>query len=112
GDVVPERTMLVVDEKRGNYLPLFPLSIFHFQQNGQGLFFLNDVDWAGKADRLKKARYMAYDSSLGKYEARAGELVTNSLETKVGQMVNGLRARGISLQEVKAEAREAEDYNL
>src|SRR5262249_13797112 len=54
GDVVLERTLLVVDAQTGVYLPLFPLSLFHFQRFGQGLFFLNDLDWVDQAARLKK----------------------------------------------------------
>jgi tetratricopeptide (TPR) repeat protein len=86
GDVVPEQTLLLVNEETGGYLPLFPLSLFHFQKTGQGVFFLNERTWAAKSELLKKAHYLAYDPLLDKYETRAGEPAVRNLEAKVHLM--------------------------
>jgi hypothetical protein len=112
GDVVPEHTLLLVDEATGHYLPLFPLSLFHFQSAGQGPFFLSDLDWAARAERLKKARYVAYDPLLADHEARAGQPAAGSLEVKVQQLAAALQAQGVALHTMTATVREVEEYDL
>jgi hypothetical protein len=86
GDVVPKQTLLVVDEATGRYVPLFPLALSSPPHVGQGVFFLNDLDWATQAERLKKVRYFAYDPSLADYEVPAGELAVQRLEARVHQL--------------------------
>src|SRR5262249_44667682 len=117
GDIVPERTLVLVDEATGDYLPLFPLSLFHFQQSGQGLFFLNDLDWAAKAERVKKASYLTYDLVTADergnhYEARAGEAAANCLEAKVRTLAAALQDEGMMLAEMRQSVREVADYDL
>lgn len=93
GDVVPEQTPLLVNKETNDYLPLFPLSLFRSQQKGQGVFFLNHLDWAAKSEMLKKARYLAYEPLLDQYETRAGELAVNTLEAKIHLMEESVQQR-------------------
>jgi hypothetical protein len=80
GDVILERTLLLLDERMWSYLLLFPLSLSPLERMKQGIFFLNDLTWAERAVRLKKARYIAYDWLPPHYDAPAGEGVVSGLD--------------------------------
>lgn len=112
GDILLEETVLLVNQATGFYLPLFPLSRFHYQQAGQGLFFLSDLDWSGGTKKLKKVRYITYDSSLADYDSRIGDLAVSSLELKIHQLARLVEAPNAPAHTKKSPTYESENYNL
>lgn len=85
GDVRAEKTLLLIATDRRQYLPLFPLSLFHFRLAGQGVYFLQRPQWE-RADgrrQLRKAGYVAYESGLEPHEEEPGEAAVRSLEQHV-----------------------------
>lgn len=116
GDIVPEKTLLLVDQKAGAYLPLFPLSLFQFQQTCEGVFFLQKREWASKA-RLVRVTYVSFDlvttSERGnRYEARRQEAPTDSLESRVRQLEAALAEPGDGLRAVKDSFERVVDVDL
>ncbi|MCS7065431.1 MAG: hypothetical protein NZL85_04040, partial [Fimbriimonadales bacterium] len=112
GDVLPEQTLLLVNPDTGEYLPLFPLSLFLFLQQGQAAFFLNTLEWAQQR-RLQKAHYIAYDPWLQAHEARAQQPPVLSLEAKIQLLEGVLRAQGVQLERLTQLVQPARsDYNL
>jgi WD40 repeat protein len=110
GDVVEDKTLLLVDQVSKQYLPLFPLSLFHFQTKGQGMYFLNKLDWARGAEQLKQVFYVAYDPLLERHRASRGEAPVSSIEVKVRQLSRSLSTEQTSSLPVAAVGRA--DYNL
>jgi 8-oxo-dGTP pyrophosphatase MutT (NUDIX family)/tetratricopeptide (TPR) repeat protein len=82
GEVRAEKSLLLVSPDFEKYLPLFPLSLFGFKLRCESLFFLNRPFWRreSKGRILHKARYVAYEPDVDKYEEGPGELATRSLE--------------------------------
>jgi len=110
GDVVADKTLLLVDEASKQYLPLFPLALFHFQTKGQGVYFLNKLVWAREAEQLRQVFYVAYDPLLEHHRANRGEAPVSSLEVKVRRLNLALAPEeAISLPQA---ATERADYNL
>jgi DNA polymerase III delta prime subunit len=92
GDVRPETSLLLVSSARDSYLPLFPLSLFHFQLRSQGVYFLQRPQWQRSVGRrqLRRAGYIAYESGLEVYESGPGEPASLSIERHVGRLESNL----------------------
>lgn len=77
-----EGGLLLVSRDRERYLPLYPLSLFDYGLVADGMYFLQSLDWRSPAGgrRLQKATYVAYGSSRGDHEERAGTPATIALE--------------------------------
>jgi WD40 repeat protein len=88
GDVRPETSLLLVSPGRDAYLPLFPLSLFHFHLRSQGVYFLQRPQWQKNSGRrrLRRAGYVAYESGLEIYESGPGEPAALSIERHVGRL--------------------------
>jgi hypothetical protein len=89
-----EKSLLLVAPDRQRYLPLFPLSVFHFQLRSQGVYFLQRAQWQRGAGgrRLRRACYVTYQSGQGEHEESPGELAVRSLEQHVGRLEERLGA--------------------
>jgi hypothetical protein len=92
GDVCPEKSLLLVAPDQVRYLPLFPMSLFHFHLRSQGVYFLQRPQWQRSAAgrRLRKAFYVAYESGLGEHEEGPGEATARSLEQHVARLESRL----------------------
>jgi WD40 repeat protein len=111
GDVRVEKSLLLVTPDRVRYLPLFPLSLFHFQLRSQGVYFLQRPMWqrSPTGRQLRKACYVAYESGLGEHEESPGDLAVRSLE----QHVQRLEARlGGAIVPGAEEVAETEDPDV
>jgi WD40 repeat protein len=96
GTVRAEKSVLLVAPDRGRYLPLFPLSLFHFQLRSQGLYFLQRPHWEQTPGgrQLRKACYVAYEARLEEHEESPGDLAVRLLEEHVRRLEAGLSADG------------------
>jgi WD40 repeat protein len=88
GDVRPETTLLLVSPDRSRYLPLFPLSLFRFQLQSQGVYLLQGCRWhdSARPRRLQKAIFLTYEAGLKRHEEGAGEPAAD----RVAQLVERL----------------------
>jgi WD40 repeat protein len=114
GDVRVEKTLLLVSLDRHQYLPLFPLSLFHFRLAGQGVYFLQRPLWE-RADgrrRLRKAGYVAYESGLEPHEEGPGDAAARSLEAHVHQLEASSGGYATATGDVDSPASEDPDYEL
>lgn len=97
GDVRAENSLLLVAPDRQRYLPLFPLSVFHFQLRSQGVYFLQRTQWqrAGNGQQLRRACYVTYQSGQAEHEESRGEPAVRSLELHLQRLEERLNAAGI-----------------
>jgi WD40 repeat protein len=90
GDVVRERSLLLVAPDGSRYLPLFPLALFQFQATGlkEGAYFLQRTKWdVTQPDwRLSEAVFVAYEEHVPEHEERPREVVAGSLERHVARL--------------------------
>jgi WD40 repeat protein len=88
GNVRAETSLLLVAPGRDRYLPLFPLSLFHFQVQSQGVYLCQGCRWHGKErpPRLHKAVFLAYEPGLARHEEAAGELAAGRIEQMVQRL--------------------------
>jgi WD40 repeat protein len=90
GDVRAGRSLLLVKADR-SYLPLFPLSLFHFQLRTEGLYFLQRLQWQSATERrLRRSWYVSYQAGLDKHEEKPGDLAASSLELHVRRLESAL----------------------
>jgi WD40 repeat protein len=91
GPVRAEKSLLLVAPDRSRYLPLFPLSLFHFQLSAQGVYFLQRLEWQPARDthKLRRAGYVAYDSDLRDHEESPGDLAARLLEEHIRRLEAG-----------------------
>jgi WD40 repeat protein len=112
GDIIPERTLLLVDEPSGNYLPLFPLSLFHVRQFSAGTFFLNKLTWQSRQE-LQRTTYLSYDPELDNYEARSPEPPVTRLQAHIRQLKRWLEQQGSDVQSLEEDIQPASpDYDI
>jgi WD40 repeat protein len=92
GPVRAEKSLLLVAPDRDRYLPLFPLSLFHFQLSAQGVYFLQRLEWqpARDARKVRRAAYVAYESELRDHEESPGDLAARILEQHIRRLETAL----------------------
>jgi WD40 repeat protein len=116
GDVRAEKALLLVSPDGRGYLPLFPLSLFQLQDRSQGIFFLQCTQWQAAAEKrqLRKAEYVAYESSLKKHVESPSEPTVRALEERIRQLEAQLKAAGVAPVAGRAEpaAQQDPDHEL
>jgi hypothetical protein len=111
GDVRAEKALLLVAPDRRRYLPLFPLSLFHFQLHSQGVYFLQRPLWerSPAGPQLRKAGYVAYEAGLAEHEASRSDPAVRSLEQHIQRLEASLVRAGVVLGELPVEPVRAKD---
>jgi hypothetical protein len=104
GDIKLERTLLLVNEERAAYLPLFPLSLSHVQRQSVRSFFLRELKWKQRCEFLELAHYETFESGEGgdkrEYRVRRLEDAVTKLEAKVRDLTNALKSQAKVLAEI------------
>jgi WD40 repeat protein len=112
GDVRTETTLLLVSPDRSRYLPLFPLSLFRFQLQAQGVYLLQGCRWhdSARPRRLQKAIFLAYEAGLKRHEEGAGEPAADRVAQLVERLEGGADGRAAAAAE--GPAAEEPDHEL
>ena len=114
GDIIPEKTLILVNKENSNYLPLFPVSSFLLRIQSQGTFFLNHLEWDDEG--VRRAHYVTYDLSRSvdfkerKYAARRHDLEVMLLQAHVQKLENSLPVETIA--ELSSTTPRRADYNI